>query len=193
MTIQAPPDWERIWHRLLSYAPTMTPQGREYLQLAQRLVRANRALVEIPELEDEAYQELQGVSMLLHSVGGPNEEWLVELLGLITHLLDMLYVHLEYVKWEVSPLSELTTAVAELAEADDLNDHDRTLLGFLAEYDIAVRSGTGLFDQETLLRLQMRANGIDAQTLAGAQQRVRAMADLVIKILRFDPDHDWLT
>ncbi len=192
MATKTEPDWERIWNQLLRAAPEMTPQGREYLHLAQRLVRANRALLEIPELEDEAYQEMQGVLMLLRSVGEPEEGWLVQLLSLITHLLDMLYVHLEYVKWEVSPLSELTGALRELEEEGDLNDQDRTLLAFLHEYDQAVRSGIGLLDQETLTRLQAQANAIDAATLAGAQRRVQALADLVSRYLRYDPDDDWL-
>jgi hypothetical protein len=186
------PDWERIWHRLLGTAPHMTPQGREYLHLAQRLVRANRALLEIPALEDEAFQEMQGVAMLLHSVGGPEEEWLVQLLSLITHLIDMLYVRLEYVKWEVSPLSELTGAIRELEEEGNLHDHDRRILGFLRAYDAAVRSGTGLFDQETLALLQAEAEALEPAVLAGAQRRIRALADLVRRYLRYDPDDDWL-
>jgi len=185
-------DWDRIWQRLLRYGPSMTPQGREYLHLAQRLVRANRALLEIPELEDDAYQELQGVSMLLRSVGDPEEEWLVQLLSLITHLIDTLYVRLEYVKWEVSPLSELTGAIAELEQEEGLGEQDRALLAFLAEYDAAVRSGAGLFDQETLARLQAQADAIDEAMLAGAHRRVRALVDLVRRYLRYDPDDDWL-
>ncbi len=192
MTNQEHTDWERIWHRLLSSAATMTPQGREYLHLAQRLVRANRVLLEIPELEDDAYQEMQGVSMLLRSVGGPEEKWLVQLLGLITHLLDMLYVRLEYIKWEVSPLSELTGAIQELLQEEDANDHDRALLEFLSEYDAAVRSSTGLFDEETLTRLQARADALDPAALAGAHRQVRALVDLVHRLLRYDPDDDWL-
>jgi hypothetical protein len=186
-------DWEALWSRLLRYTPDMTPQGREYLRLAQRLVRANRALAELADLEDEAYQELQGVAMLLRSVGGPEEGWLVQLLSLITHLIDMLYVRLEYAKWEISPLSELSAAIADIGQEDDLTDQDRAVLGFLAEYDAAVRSGMGLFDQDTLARLQDRADALESEGVVAHHRRLRALADLVSKFLRYNPDDDWLT
>ncbi len=193
MTHHSDIDWEALWSRLLRYAPEMTPQGREYLHLAQRLVRANRALAELSELEDQAYQELQGVSMLLRSVGGPEEEWLVQLLSLITHLIDMLYVRLEYAKWEVSPLSELTAALADIEQEDDLNDHDLALLRFLADYDAVVRSGSGLFEEEILERLQARADALEHDWAASRHRRLRALADLVFRFLRYNPDDDWLT
>lgn len=187
----AEPDWERIWHRLIEYAPAMTPQGREYMHLAQRLIRANRLLLEIPELEEDAYQEMQGLGLLLHSIGGPEEEWLVQLLALITHLIDMLYVRLEYVKWEVSPLSELASAIAEWKQ-ETLDERDQRLLAFLSEYDAAVRSETGLLEAETLSRLQNRAKELAEDIQKSQHRRLRAMTDLVSKVLQYDPDKDWL-
>ena len=193
MTNRSDTDWEALWSNLLRFAPEMTPQGREYLHLAQRLVRANRALAELSELEDEVYQELQSVSMLLRSVGGPEEGWLVQLLSMITHLIDMLYVRLEYAKWDISPLSELTAALGDIEGEDDLTESDREVLGFLAEYDGAVRSGGGLFDQETLDRLQARADALERQGTVADHRRLRALADLVFRFLRYNPDDDWLT
>ncbi|MHB1318008.1 MAG: hypothetical protein ACYCYF_05235 [Anaerolineae bacterium] len=185
MTERPAQDWERIWQELTEYAPHMSEQGREYLDLATRLVRANQILMELPALEDEAFQEVQGISMLLHSVGEPEERYVYELIDLITHLLDRLYVRLEYVKWEVSPLSQLPPALAEMSQDPDLSNEDRSVLAFLTAYDAAVRTGRGLADPNIRQTLSKRLSQIPADSQHAAQRRLRAMLDQIIKLLGY--------
>lgn len=185
MTERPAQDWERIWQDLTEFAPHMSEQGREYLDLATRLVRANRILMELPDLEDEAFQEVQGISMLLHSVGEPEERYVYELIDLVTHLLDRLYVRLEYVKWEVSPLSQLPAALAEMSQDPDLSNEDRDVLAFLTAYDAAVRTGRGLADPHIRQNLQKRASQVPAESQRTAQRRLRAMLDQIIKLLDY--------
>ena len=185
MTERPAQDWERIWQDLTDYAPHMSEQGREYLDLATRLVRANRILMALPDLEDEAFQEVQSISVLLHSVGEPEERYIYELIDLVTHLLDRLYVRLEYVKWEVSPLSQLPAALAELSQDPDLSNEDRDVLAFLSAYDAAVRTGRGLADPLIRHALSRRASQIPAESQDTAQRRLRAMLDQIIKLLDY--------
>ncbi len=179
--------WEAVWQDLQAFAPRMPDQGRELLDLATRLVRANRVLMELPDLEDEAYREVESLSMLIHSLGSPEEKWLLQLIALITHLLDMLYVRLEYIKWDVSPLSALTEAIGELEDQQYLSAGDRELLTFLVAYDEVVRSGRGLADSDRRAELLERLSALDAVQQATAQRRLRSLVDLVGKLLRHYP------
>jgi hypothetical protein len=181
-------DWEQVWERLVEYAPHMSAQGREYLDLATRLFRANRTLMELPALEDEAFQEVQSIAVLLHSVGEPEERYLYELIDLITHLLDRLYVRLEYVKWEVSPLSQLPAALGEMSQDPDLSNSDRELLAFFSAYDSSVRTGRGLADARIRQQLQRRVALIPPEARDAAHRRLRAMLDQIEKLLDYYED-----
>ncbi len=178
-------EWERVWQRLQDYEESMTQQGREYLDLARRLLAANRTLMAIPDLEEEAYQEVESISMLLHSVGEPDEPYLYELIDLITHLLDRLYVRLEYVKWEVSPLSQVPAALAELSQDADLSNEDRELLAFFTAYDQMVRTGRGLADPRTRAKLSRRAAQVSMEARSGAQRRFRALLGQILRLLEY--------
>ena len=159
--------------------------GPRVPDLARRLLAANRTLMMIPDLEEEAYQEVESISMLLHSVGEPDEPYLYELIDLITHLLDRLYVRLEYTKWEVSPLSQLPAALTELSRDTDLSNEDRELLAFFNTYDQAVRTGRGLADPSTREKLSKRAAQVSMEARSGAQRRFRALLGQILRLLDY--------
>jgi len=188
MTDRSGEGWERLWHELMAQAPQMSEQGREYLDLAKRLVRANRVLMQLPELEEEAFQEVQSISMLLHSVGEPEEYYVYQLIDLITHLLDRLYVHLEYLKWEISPLSRLPFALLEIEQLENLTSSDLELLAFLRAFNKAVRTGAGLAEPRQRDQVCERMLQIDASARHGADRRLRALVWQVSRLLDYYED-----
>ncbi|MGI6367800.1 MAG: hypothetical protein ACOX2L_05480 [Anaerolineae bacterium] len=179
-----PRDWDQVWRDLRAWEPAMPEQGREYLGLARRLLEANQALMEIPQLEQEAYEEVESILLLMGSIGGPDEGWLVDLIDLLTHLLERLYVRLEYLKWEVSPLSQLPVALAAL-DQEELNNSDREVFAFLSAFDRAVRSGRGLAEPATRERLLARADQVSAGAQQGAQRPLRAWFGEALRLLRY--------
>jgi len=181
--------WEQVWQRLESTGSSLSAQGREYLDLAGRLLEVNRALMDIPELENEAFDEVQSIAVLLPAAGAPEDRHLLELIDLITHLLDLLYVQIEYAKWEVSPLSQLPAALTLIGQGPDLSNSDRELLAFLAAYDSGVRTGRGLADARIRAELLNRARLLSPQAREEAQRPLRAMLAQIEALLEYYEDH----